>query len=188
MCRLRVDKCKPFDDFGSASFRAMFEPFHPDAKTIVKSANRASIRESVYRLGLMTKQATEIEMKKHRGSWTSDHWTGHDDVNYTTTTYHYIEDWVLKSLIVDFQAHDGPTKGVDIFETQKKVLEKVGDKSRVVIGITDTTSNMNSLGKELREDGYDHAYCSDHSFNLNAKLAFNGEHQHKCTSHLFLIH
>jgi hypothetical protein len=41
-------------------------------------------------------------------------------------------------------------------------------------GITDTTGNMGVLGRKLRENGQEHAYCTDHNFHLNAKLAFDG--------------
>ena len=154
----------------------MFEPFHPDAKTITQGVHRASIRKRIYRLVLLTKQATLIEMKNHKGSWTTDHWTGHDGVNYTTTTYHYINsDWELMSHVIHFQSHHGRTTGVDIFEVQKTVLEELGDKTLIVMGVTDTTGNMNTLGNECRAEGLEHGYCVDHNFNLNAKLAFSGK-------------
>jgi hypothetical protein len=50
----------------------------------------------------------------------------------------------------------------------------VEDEIVDTIGITDTTGNMGVLGRKLRENGQEHAYCTDHNFHLNAKLAFDG--------------
>ena len=73
-----IDQYQPFQAFNKDSFRNMFEPLHTDWKKIVATANAKSVRESVYRLGKLAKDATSIEMVRHKGSWTADHWTGPD--------------------------------------------------------------------------------------------------------------
>ena len=45
-------------------------------------------------------------------------------------------------------------------------------KKSIVLGIIDTTGNMNRLGVNLRNADMDHTYFIDHIFQLNAKLAF----------------
>ena len=170
-----IDQAVSFATIGKKSFRAMFKPFHDDADKIVAAANEKSVREQVYRLGKLGRRATLLELKKFKGSWTCDHWTGPNDETFTVTTFHYIEDFVLKSCIIDFKVHRGRTRGEDIFEDQKEVLDEHIDKDSVVLGVTDTTGNMGKLGEHLRDFGYEHAYCTDHNFHRNALLAFLGK-------------
>ena len=170
-----IEQSIPFTLFDKPSFRAMLEPFHPDAPKIVKAANSKSIREGVLRLGELAKEATKLEMKNHRGSWTTDHWTGPKNETYTTTTFHYIDNWSMRSAILDFSVYSGRTTGERIFENQKAVLESYDDKPFVVMCVTDTTGNMGSLGAKLREDGMEHGYCTDHNFARTAILAYDGK-------------
>ena len=170
-----IDQAVSFATIGKKSFRAMFKPFHDDADKIIAAANEKSVREHVYRLGKLGRRATLLELKQFKGSWTCDHWAGPNDETFTVTTFHYIEDFVLKSCIIDFKVHRGRTRGEDIFEDQKKVLDEYIDKDSVVLGVTDTTGNMGKLGEYLRDHGYEHAYCTDHNFHRNALLAFLGK-------------
>ena len=103
-------------------------------------------------------------MKNHKGSWTTDHWTGPNDETYSnsTTTFHYIEDWKMKSLVIDFKVFWGTTSGEAVSHDQRKVLQGVDDsKPFCLMGVTDTTGSMGTLGKYLREDGKEHGYCTD---------------------------
>ena len=76
----------------------------------------------------------------------------------------------------------GTTTGDKIYEDVKSVLARyksetimlVEDKIVDTIGITDKTGDMGVLGRKLRENGQEHANCTDHNFHLNAKLAFDG--------------
>ena len=76
--------------------------------------------------------------------------------------------------MIDFKVFDGSPSGERIFEDQKYVLEEFSKKPSVVMGVTDTTGSMGVLGKKLREESYQHGYCTDHNFHRNAILAFEG--------------
>lgn len=170
-----IDKCVPFTMLESPSFRAMFLPFHAAAHKITTiSADR--IREEIFNLGTLAKEAADIELALHMGSWTSDHWTGNDDATYTTTTFHTIKNWKLCSIVVDFKVFHGTTTGEAIYNDQLQVLEGCTTKENIVIGITDTTASMGVLGMFLRNNGMQHAYCTDHNLQCNAVLAFNGKY------------
>jgi len=87
---------------------------------------------------------------------------------------------VASSIIVDFKVFHGTTSGEAIYNDQANVLAGYTTKCNLVIGITDTTGSMGVLGKHLRDNGMEHAYCTDHNLHCNAVLAFNGEHQSSC--------
>lgn len=179
-----IDQAQPFSLFGKASFRAMFSSFHPDADKIVQSANPKSIREGVARLGELAKAATHKEMKGKVGNWTTDHWTGPNNETYSTTTWHSIDDdWRLQNILLDLKVFKGRTTGELIFQDQKKVLEGVTEKPLVLMAVTDTTGNMGVLGDKLRKDGWEHGYCTDHSMQRNAILAYDGKCS--CLVHIY---
>ena len=85
----------------------------------------------------------------------------------------------MQSACLDFKVFHGSTTGQRIYEDVTSVLAKFKGETVMVmedtIGITDTTGNMGVLGRFLRENGHEHAYCTDHNFHLNAKLAFDGK-------------
>lgn len=169
-----IENCMPFTIVECTSFRQMFYPFHADAKTITAiSADR--VREAIFERGALAKQATMMEVAFFVGSWTCDHWTGKDGATYTTTTFHYIKNWVLHTIIVDFKVFHGTTSGEAIYKDQTSVLEQYTTKENIVLGVTDTTASMGVLGKFLRSKGMQHAYCTDHNLQCNAILAFDGK-------------
>ena len=169
-----IENCMPFTIVDTRSFRLMFDPFHKDAAKITTiSANR--IREAILERGALAKKATMMEAAFFIGSWTCDHWTGKDGATYTTTTFHYIKNWVLYSIIVDFKVFHGTTSGEAIYKDQVSVLETYTTKDNIVIGVTDTTASMGVLGQFLRGKGMQHAYCTDHNLQCNAILAFDGK-------------
>jgi hypothetical protein len=90
----------------------------------------------------------------------TDHWTGCDDATYTTTTCHYIKNWEMRSIIVDFKVFHGTTSGEAIYIDQAQVLAGYTTKCNLVIGITYTTGSMGVLGKHLCDNGMEHAYCT----------------------------
>jgi hypothetical protein len=119
-----------------------------------------------------------MELQGHKLSWTNDHWTGPNDETYTTVTAHYISaDWQMQSACLDFKVFKGSTTGERIYADIKAVLAKTKGETVMMmedtIGITDTTGNMGVVGRFLCENGHKHAYCTDHNFHLNAKLAFD---------------
>lgn len=169
-----IEKNLAFTIVESPSFRDLFRPFHKDAAQITTiTANR--VREEIFERGALAKDATMLETADCKGSWTCDHWTGKDGATYTTTTFHYIKKWILRSIIVDFRVFHGTTSGEAIYNDQRNVLEEYTNLKNIVIGITDTTSSMGVLGQFLRNKGMQHAYCTDHVLHCNAILAFNGK-------------
>lgn len=156
-------------------------------------------------LGQYAMEATKLELRGKKMAWTTDHWTGPNNMTYTTLTAHYIDDdWKLQSACLDFKVFHGRMTGENIYNDVILVLNEfkgeevtVMDMDMVadphiintddenefdmeletIIGVTDTTGNMGTLGKYLRENGHEHAYCMDHNFHLNAKLAFDGTFQ-----------
>ena len=118
-----------------------------------------------------------MEVGARKGLWTTNHWMGCNDATYTTTTFHYIKNWSLCNIIVDFKIFHCMTSGKAIYYDQAQVLAGYTTKCNLVIGIMDTTGSMGVLGHHLRNNGMQHAYCTDHNLHCNAVLAFNGEHQ-----------
>jgi hypothetical protein len=82
----------------------------------------------------------------------------------------------LRSIIVDFKVFHGNTSGEAIYNDQVQVLAGYTTKCNLVIGIMDTTGSMGVLGQYLRDNGMQHAYCTDHNLHCNAVLFFNGEY------------
>ncbi len=81
----------------------------------------------------------------------------------------------MKYSCLDFKVFHGSTSGANIYKDIMLVLAKYNDETMMVmdtVGVTDTTGNMGKLGQLLRDNGHEHAYCTDHNFHLNAKLAF----------------
>ena len=101
------------------SVAAVFDGFHDEADNITSRANPKTLRENVRQYSVLAKAATKMEMRKHKGSITTDHWAGPDDLSYTVTTFHYIEDFKLKSMVIDFKVFKGSTTGERIFDDQK---------------------------------------------------------------------
>jgi hypothetical protein len=154
----------------------LFRPFHKEADKITDvPPNR--VREEIFSLRALAKRATKLEVGAQKGSWTTNHWTGCNDTTYTTTTFHYIKNWSLRNIIVDFKVFHGTTSGEAIYNDQAQVLVGCTTKCKHVISIMDTTGSMGNLRHHLRDNGMQHAYYTDHNLHCNAVLAFNGEHQ-----------
>ena len=136
-----IEKSMPFSIVAHPSFRNMFRPFHKDAAKITNiSADR--VRDEVLKRGKLARRATELEVARHKGSWTNDHWTGNDGSTYSTTTFHHINNWRLRSIVIDFKVFHGTTTGEAIFNDQTQVLKRYTVKENIVIGITDTTASI----------------------------------------------
>ena len=87
----------------------------------------------------------------------------------------------MRSVCIDFKVFQGRTTGENIYDDIMTVLARFVSEGQApdlvqdTIGITDTTGNMGKLGKFLRDNGHEHAYCTDHVFHLTAILAFSGK-------------
>ena len=100
----------------------MFDPYSRDAEAISVTANRASMRSGMLEIGEVVKECVKAERKGTKGASTSDHWTGNNNETYSTTSYHYVRDWKLRALTLDFKVHEGTTTGEAIFEDAADVL------------------------------------------------------------------
>jgi hypothetical protein len=170
-----VEECMPFSVVDSAAFRNLFRPFHKEHAEIT-AISRDRVQRAIFEHRALTKKATLMEVAHFKGSWICDHWTGKDGATYTTTTFHYMKNYNLtSSIVINFKVFHGTTAGEAIYNDQVKVLGKYTNLENIVIGITDTTSSMGVLGRYLRDHGMQHAYCTDHSFQCNAILAFSGK-------------
>ena len=116
-------------------------------------------------------------MRQHQGAATLDHWTSAGRETYSATTYHYIEDWVLKKILIDFSVHEGTTTGEAIFNHQTNVLEIGTEEVQpfCFFAVADTTGNMGTFMSHARDVDVEAGYCTDHNLHLNAILAFKGE-------------
>jgi hypothetical protein len=114
-------KSQPFTIVASPKFRSLFCPFHKEADKITGvPPNR--VREKIFSLGALAKRTTKLEVGAQKGLWTTDHWMGCNDATYTTTTFHYIKNWSLCNIIVDFKIFHGATSGEAIYNDQAQVL------------------------------------------------------------------
>ena len=124
----------------------------------------------------MAKDAVGLEMENKTGvSWTSDHWTTTKNETITTTSCHYIEKWKLLNAMIDFKVHHGRTTGEEIYQDHVAVTNAYSHRPNfALMGITDTTGSMGTLGSHLRNNDQEHGYCTDHVLHRNAILAFKG--------------
>ena len=178
---LAVEEGLAFRTFARPAFRRLFDAVNREAEKIV-NVSADQVRDEVMSMGRHAKDATKMEMKNRKVSWTSDHWTGPDGLTYTTVTAHCIDEetWKLISLCLDFKVFEGSTSGERIYNDIADVLQNIqtgeDHEDTIVfdtIGITDTTGNMGKLGQCLRDNNKEHGYCTDHNLHLVAKLAFD---------------
>jgi hypothetical protein len=143
-------------------------------KLFVLTSNK--LREEVSKIGLYTRQATKIEINRHKCAFTTDHWTGPNNETYTTLTGHYIDnDWSLCSCVLDFRVFHGSTNGQRVMVDLEEVFNSYNlQEDKIIMVITDTAASMNTFGKYLEDSGIDHGYCHDHNLHRNACLAFEG--------------
>lgn len=70
------------------SFCKMDEPLNKSMDIVHN--HRPDMRESVMRLGMLTKNATYIEMMEKELGLTTDHQTGTNNETFSTVTNHFI--------------------------------------------------------------------------------------------------
>lgn len=171
------------------SFRRIVDvavPPNEKGKFIITQQN---VRERITELGSLTRKATKIEMKNKIMAYTTDHWTGPNGKTYTTLTGHWIEDWIMKSNIMDFKVFHGRTRGEDIKLDLDETFEYYElDEENTTMIVSDTTGNMNTFGDKLREEGgCEHGYCFDHNIQRNTILAYKGDYYVFCYHFLILL-
>ena len=105
----------PLTLFEKAAFRKMFTAVNKAAGKIV-NINAQSLCTEILTLGIMASEASRRELVGKHVSYTSDHWTGPNDETYTTVTAHYIsENWVMRSVCIDFKVFQGCTTRENIY-------------------------------------------------------------------------
>lgn len=173
-----MTECQPLNVVEKPAFRRMFAVFHRDADQVTNVSSKA-VRDNVLHLGKLAENAVKIELRKHKVSWTTDHWTGKDSATYQTITSHYINsDWELCSSMIDFKVFEGSTTGQLIYEDCKRVFDEYDlSLDKMKLGVTDTTASMGKFGQYLGDNGQAHAYCTDHVLQCNAVQAFEGKLQ-----------
>jgi hypothetical protein len=105
---------QPFTIVASLEFCSLFCPFHKEADKITDVPPN-QVREEIFSLGVLAKRATKLEVGAQKGLWTTDHWMGCNDATYTTTTFHFIKNWSLRNMIVEFKVFHGTTSGEAIY-------------------------------------------------------------------------
>jgi hypothetical protein len=108
---------------------------------------------------------------------TIDHWTSRGKQSYTGMTCHWIDnDFVGHAVelgcFLNEAGHDTDAVTVDFYE---KLFEDCGFENRSIFSVTsDTTGNMNKLGRKLSEEhNVHHIYCTDHVIQLTARLGYD---------------
>ena len=83
-----INQSQPFQAFGKPSFCRMFEPLHTDWEKITAAGHSKNIRESVYRLEKIAKDAIKTKIGSHNGLWTTGYGTGPNETSSTITGTH----------------------------------------------------------------------------------------------------
>ena len=109
-------------------------------------------------------------------SCTTDHWTSVANENYGALTLHFIDDeFVLQTVVLSFEKHAGGCSAVELqLQLQNSLLSWQLDMNHLVALVSDSASNMNSLGALITADCQaHHHYCADHILHLTAVKAFS---------------
>jgi hypothetical protein len=124
------------------------------------------------------KQTLYLEGKHY--SVTCDHWTSLAQENYGALTLHLIDNFELKTFILSCRKHPNGATAAELETQLTSDLTSWGLDSDLLFSIvTDTASNMNSLGEKImgwNEGSFvRHHYCADHILQLTAVKAFSGD-------------
>jgi len=102
----------------------MFTAVSKMAPKIVNIGSKSLCTE-ILTLEMMATVATHKELIGMHVLYTSDRWTGPNDETYTTVTAHYIaEDWVMRSVRIDFNVFQGRTTGENTYADIMAVLAR----------------------------------------------------------------
>ena len=163
----------PISSVESSYFREMMCTSNPDYKPI----GRKNIIKSLYQLEETIRDYV-FKLIQTTNPWfsvTVDHWTSCSNQNYTGMTLHWIDETCqLSNLQLGCWLHEGSSEAsklVDDFVT--KLFEKCSlTTAKVSAVVTDTCATMNSFGRLIEEKNLPHIYCTDHTLQCTAKLAF----------------
>ena len=156
-----VETSQPFTAVTESSFRSMFKSTHQKAgQAVLGNGNvlfettAEIVRDEVCAFGSNVKKATNMAMRNHNISCTTDHWTGPSKETFTTVTSHWIDQsWKLQRGIMDFKVYKGKATGEKIDEDLQKVFaDHQSTPENVTIIITDTTESQGKLGVFLRNN------------------------------------
>jgi hypothetical protein len=100
--------------------------------------------------------------------------------NYGALTLHLIDNFELKTFILSCRKHPNGATAAELETQLTSDLTSWGLDSDLLFSIvTDTASNMNSLGEKImgwNEGSFvRHHYCADHILQLTAVKAFSGD-------------
>ena len=156
------------------------------AKGLVKSppeppiVTRKAVDEWIINKVIEVKSGLREMCKLEIISVTVDHWTSRARQNYTGMTAHWIdEQFVFHSVDLGCWLHEGKSDATSILKDfmETFVDELKFDESTTIFAVTsDTTGNMNTFGRNLKNKNVHHLYCTDHNIQLTAKEAFNDKH------------
>jgi hypothetical protein len=102
--------------------------------------------------------------------------------NYGALTLHLIDNFQLKTFVLGCRKHPNGASAAELESQLTSDLDTWGlDKKFFFSIVTDTASNMNSLGEKVLswngegESLLRHHYCADHVLQLTAVKAFSGD-------------
>ena len=155
-----VEENVPLNMVEKESFRRMCKTLHNGAPNLTQGA----VRDEIKHLGDICKEAVQKELLGCYFALTTDHWTSKNNETYGALTAHYISNFQLNRCVLHFEVHHGTTSGESLFSNLVQVFDSYQfDLSYVLSVTTDTTGNMNTLGRQLAAHGVTHVYCIDHN-------------------------
>ena len=173
-----VGNNQPFREVESESFKRLLTLLKPG----VTFMSRATLKRRI--MDRFSSKAADMRFffdnLDCRVSLTTDCWTSPNNIAFMGITAHYIDnDWVLRSVTLDFIRLPGSHTGENLYKAFVSVLEKYRLKDKAM-GITlDNASNNDSfidclhLDLENSFDKYHHIRCFAHVLNLGAQAALS---------------
>lgn len=157
----------------SADFRQMILGLNSKATV----PTRRTVKKSLHLKKVQTENTIKDLLVGKFFSLTMDHWTSAANESYAALTLHIIHDFQSKKIVLSCAKHENGSTAAEMDEQLMSDLEMWSlQPSHFVALVTDTASNMNSLGRllETRYAHTAHHYCADHNLQLTAVKAFSG--------------
>jgi hypothetical protein len=133
-----VEEMMPFASVDKKAFRQMFQCIAPS----VMIPSSKTVKSTIMSLYSSTREETKLKLQSLpcKVSYTTDIWTSPAQVPYMAITAHFIEDWKLKSLLLDFVPFTGKHSGQLIKDAFVKSVV-VGHKLEIFSVTLDNASN-----------------------------------------------
>ena len=165
---------QPISCVESPYFRNMMITSNPDYKPI----GRKNIVKSLYQLedSIRDHVLNLINTTNPWFSVTVDHWTSCSNQNYTGMTIHWIDQKCsMSNLQLGCWLHEGSSEAAKLVDDfVLKLFEKCHlTTAKISAVVTDTCPSMNSFGRMIETKNIPHIYCTDHTLQCTAKLAFD---------------